>query len=150
MTCPCRASDNRLALTQVRRVFWLLSTATPDLYKKGLVPMKAAERWCEKEGCKRLGMPCGGGRRKKLCSKHHRLKYGMTCKPRPSNWHNKRGRKMEKAVLGVSKQPCSRCGWNASYCDRHRLVPSVGYVEGNVIPLCPNCHRVEHRGMIRS
>lgn len=46
-----------------------------------------------------------------------------------------------------SQLPCSQCGWNKSYCDRHRIIPgSEGgkYIKENVIPLCPNCHREEH------
>lgn len=43
----------------------------------------------------------------------------------------------------MSRLPCLRCGWNESFCDRHRIVPSLGYAPENVIPLCPSCHRIE-------
>jgi len=43
-----------------------------------------------------------------------------------------------------SSEPCDHCGWNEAPCDRHRLQPVDGYVEGNVVVLCPNCHREIH------
>jgi len=43
--------------------------------------------------------------------------------------------------LRSSSEPCERCGWSEAPCDRHRLAPMDGYSEGNVVVLCPNCHR---------
>ena len=73
-----------------------------------------------------------------VCTKHHKLKYNM---PR----YNRQ--REQKDVLYMSKLPCSRCGWNKSYCDKHRIIQGKDggkYTEENTIPLCPNWHRVEH------
>lgn len=43
----------------------------------------------------------------------------------------------------IMNKKCERCGWDKAPCDRHRVVPSKGYVKSNVIVLCPNCHREE-------
>src|SRR5437764_12258065 len=97
-------------------------------------------KYCEMKGCKNLAIR--KGRRKsgavkygKLCQTHHKKKYGIV-----------RNRWQDKEIQEMSKQPCSKCGWNESYCDRHRVIPHTKggrYVKGNVVPLCPNCHRVE-------
>lgn len=109
-----------------------------------------AERICEVPGCNNLGVGLSGkqkGKRKKLCAKHHRLKYGMR---KRTGWISGRKKVFRDPIIDdVSKMPCSRCGWNESYCDRHRLVPKLGYVGGNVVSLCPNCHRIEHRGKLK-
>jgi len=70
-----------------------------------------------------------------LCGTHNREKYGMPIKPLP--WS--RG-------IRFPNNECSRCGWEGP-CDRHRLnryAEGSGYVEGYVVILCPNCHRLEH------
>ena len=41
---------------------------------------------------------------------------------------------------------CERCSWDGP-CDRHRIILGKNggkYVHGNVLILCPNCHRLEH------
>jgi hypothetical protein len=56
-----------------------------------------------------------------------------------------------KELIPISKEPCFKCGWNESYCDRHRIIKGEDggkYILGNVISLCPNCHRIEHRGKL--
>src|SRR6266849_220559 len=52
--------------------------------------------------------------------------------------------------------PCGTCGsvppfQDGSRCHPHRLVPSKGYVEGNVVPRCPECHAAEpgHKPMTK-
>lgn len=45
---------------------------------------------------------------------------------------------------------CSLCSWDGP-CDRHRIkMGKEGgqYVEGNVLILCPNCHRLVHTGKL--
>jgi len=44
--------------------------------------------------------------------------------------------------------PCGKCGSvppfsDGSRCQPHRIVPELGYVEGNVVPRCPLCHSKE-------
>ena len=45
----------------------------------------------------------------------------------------------------ISNVSCDRCGWSLSFCDRHRIIPGLGYTRDNVKILCPNCHRLEHQ-----
>ena len=52
----------------------------------------------------------------------------------------------KKAVV-----PCDMCGWDKSTCDFHHIKPiSEGGRSNpsNLIVLCPNCHRLAHRGTI--
>ncbi len=49
----------------------------------------------------------------------------------------------EKKILRANH--CSKSGWNKDASDIHRIIPSSQgglYVEGNVVVLCPNCHRL--------
>ena len=44
---------------------------------------------------------------------------------------------------------CFLCGWDKTYCDRHRIKTGAEggrYVTGNVLIVCPNCHRLIHSG----
>jgi len=71
---------------------------------------------------------------RKLCEVHHKQKYGM---PR----HGVDGKEAFK------NNKCSLCGWDKAPCDRHRIkCGSDGgrYEKGNVIIVCPNCHRAIH------
>lgn len=90
---------------------------------------------CVVEGCtakgRNKGFYKGKKRYDKYCEYHHRLRYG-TQNRTPFNYRKE-----------FVNDKCSRCGWNKSYCDRHRIDPAKGYIEGNVIILCPNCHRIE-------
>jgi len=56
-----------------------------------------------------------------------------------------------EAKLGLSWKSCAVCGWREAHRDIHHIVPlnegGPDTVE-NKIPLCPNCHRMTHRGLI--
>lgn len=44
--------------------------------------------------------------------------------------------------------PCGKCGGvppfaDGSRCHPHRIEPALGYVAGNVVPRCPECHALE-------
>jgi hypothetical protein len=93
---------------------------------------------CIIDGCNNNCMSRGYGKYHNLCTKHHKAKYRMK---------NPIGKKIGFDTLDISNQPCALCGWNKSFCDRHRLKQGKDggkYIKGNVVPLCPNCHRVEH------
>lgn len=56
----------------------------------------------------------------------------------------------------IRAMPCGRCGaappfLDGGCCHVHRLVPANGYVRGNVVPRCPECHSREpgHRPFTR-
>lgn len=103
---------------------------------------------CSIEGCNRKSRK--KQRRGKiyfesLCNRHTEEKYRPGRK-RPGR-DNKRERKIRQfgdATL------CVLCGW-CGPCDFHRVIPGCrggGYDDGNVVIVCPNCHRLLHRGML--
>ena len=74
----------------------------------------------------------GKGRKKykKLCSTHYKLKQGR--------------------IHSLNILKCSICHWEGP-CDKHRIVYGVNggrYISGNVVILCPNCHRLLHMGKL--
>jgi hypothetical protein len=107
--------------------------------------MKEKQKQCAVEGCpnnarykgkyvgpftieKRIyGTYCEFHHRSKKARQQKTIKYRFT-KDAREKFPNKK---------------CQRCGWDKAYCDRHRVIPELGYVEGNVLVLCPNCHREE-------
>lgn len=99
---------------------------------------------CIIEGCNNVRTSRGNGKLRLLCHSHHRKRYGMSI--RGTHYGGRKGMekvKYEGKTWEISKQSCSKCGWSESYVDRHRIDKKKGYVDGNVVPLCPNCHRVE-------
>ena len=98
---------------------------------------------CSVAGCRNLAKMAdkhkdGSWHYKQLCVKHHNKKYEM-----PSNGSYKKRH--------FSNEKCIICGWNKAPCDRHRRKPASEegkYIEGNVISLCPNCHRSLHFGLL--
>jgi hypothetical protein len=48
----------------------------------------------------------------------------------------------------INNSTCSECGWDKAPCDRHRIDPKGGYKPGNVVVLCPNCHRLVTLGLL--
>ena len=78
----------------------------------------------------------------KLCSSHHNKKYGL-----PNSSRQRRYWKKRKLF---PNNECTLCKW-VGPCDRHRIKMGKdggGYVLGNVIILCPNCHRLLHLGRL--
>ncbi len=103
---------------------------------------------CKLDGCNNLAMmknklKNGEWGFDRLCGTHHRLKYKM--KLRPNDEYSQTG--LKKLIV----KPCERCGWNKSCCDLHRKINGKDggkYVLDNVMVLCPNCHRIEHIGIL--
>ncbi len=101
--------------------------------------------WCKSLAGKMGKLKNGKIKYKKLCESHHRKKYGM------------KRRKNEKLKLygetwNMDLSKCSICGWDKTGCDQHRLkygCEDNEYVYGNVVSLCPNCHRMVHRGILK-
>jgi hypothetical protein len=84
---------------------------------------------------------CGNLVRNKGRNVHGNIRYGIEC--------HKCHRKAETSPkYALENSECSLCGWDKAPCDRHRKDPYKGYVEGNVVPLCPNCHRLVTFGKI--
>jgi len=87
---------------------------------------------CEMPGCEYLAEPRGDGYRR-WCTSHRKNKHWS-----PIGRGHGLGRRLHRS----QHEPCDNCGWNEAPCDRHRMIPSYGYVDGNVVILCPNCHRI--------
>lgn len=93
---------------------------------------------CDIKGCNHLqryrGLDHKGNRLYgKVCTKHHKIRYNMNF---PVNMSNRISLKYK-----MPNDRCIRCEWEGP-CDRHRMIPSEGYVPENVRILCPNCHRL--------
>ncbi|MBA7473854.1 hypothetical protein ES707_09199 [subsurface metagenome] len=94
---------------------------------------------CAVEGCNNLALPEANGTYHQFCTKHHREKYGQP---------NISGK--EKIRARFIANECVLCGWKGP-CDRHRLKLGKDggkYIKGNIVILCPNCHRLLHRGKL--
>ena len=61
----------------------------------------------------------------------------------------KRAGKQRSIAEKVRKLPCGVCGYSKLPSNAHRLDGHVGYIFGNMVPLCLNCHREVHKGMIQ-
>ena len=86
---------------------------------------------CSHSGCSKKAFRSG------LCITHYtyerpdyKVKYGV------------------HSAFSKFPQSCQVCGYSKLTSHKHRLVPSLGYVVGNVVFLCANCHRELHAGLI--
>jgi len=91
-------------------------------------------------GCEAATEHLGYGFYRALCS-HHRYEHrvGRAVKARI------------KTRYKLSSLPCKRCNWHEGPTDTHRIIPGRKggkYNRENVIPLCPNCHRLVTLGLI--
>lgn len=104
---------------------------------------------CIIDGCK--GMVAKHHKRKngswsyrKLCATHHRKKYKMSV-------GNAKRKRMHGETENMERSICLICGWNKAPCDRHRIKLGCDggkYTLGNVLSVCPNCHRLIHMGLL--
>ena len=94
---------------------------------------------CANKGCDRRVDKNGHGTGwRKLC---------WTC-ARVRNGKPPQGKRREARF---PNKECSLCSWKGP-CDRHRIKrvsSGTGYVRGNVLILCPNCHRLLHQGLLQ-
>jgi hypothetical protein len=86
---------------------------------------------CKIDGCNRLGRNKGMLNGKRI--------YGNVCEKHRSDGVTN-GFNVKR---NIENKKCEECGWDKAPCDRHRIIPILGYVDGNVKILCPNCHRIE-------
>lgn len=94
---------------------------------------------CTVEGCNRMGRNKGRFKDKTV--------YGSKCV-----FHHRKYRQDKDFPMAIAHKfpnnKCSVCEWDKAPCDRHKLEPEKGYVEGNVVILCPNCHRLAGMGLL--
>jgi hypothetical protein len=84
---------------------------------------------CEFKDCTSSGRNIGSDKKGnklwgRYCDKHHRNRYP--------------GYKRES----IDNRQCVICGWSEGPCDRHRIIPKLGYIQSNIRVLCPNHHRL--------
>jgi hypothetical protein len=107
----------------------------PDDYRYVQPPSKRLVREkCIVVGCSKLqankGLLNGQVMYSRYCEGHRRGRFAV----------EKKGR------VKMDTKKCSLCGW-VGPCDKHRVLAGKDggrYVPGNVIVVCPNCHRLEH------
>lgn len=103
------------------------------------------KRRCIIEGCNCLGdiskVINGRVYRRKWCTKHKKIHYGILIKTR------KRIKAKEMFKKRGLKNQCWICGWEGP-CDIHRKNPQGSYSFENMMSSCPNCHRLIHRGLL--
>lgn len=89
----------------------------------------------------------GSWRYSKFCTSHHRKEYGSKMMDKGyRNTHSGRIYTRER----YKNLPCLICGWSLTRCDKHRIIPGKEggkYNIKNIIPICPNCHRLVHDKM---
>ena len=122
-------STIEMAYSQGLEIAPLLEKMIPTL------EMEQQRRQCSVLGCGRMGRNKGtvngATRYDHKCENHHRTKVRLEASSMFFRKH-------------IKNATCETCGWSQSYCDRHRIIPTVGYTRDNVKILCPNCHRLEH------
>ena len=116
---------------------------------------------CSFNGCKNLtnmiyeSKKTGKKSYLKLCPSHMREHYGKRELYRQRDLERKKqdykNGKTISMYKKIDRSLCGICGWNKTICDQHRIVYGCNggkYTTGNLISLCPNCHRLVHRGLL--
>jgi hypothetical protein len=109
-----------------------------DYVPPKIVSSRLERKMCAVDGCDKLqankGLVNGVPRYDLHCEKHRRGRFKVAVKP----------------TVRLNKTKCSVCGWKGP-CDSHRILRGKDggrYTAGNVIVVCPNCHRLAHRGLL--
>jgi hypothetical protein len=107
-----------------------------------------SNRKCVVTGCPNLGaykhLKDGRVYRSPLCGKHSKIRWGNKRKHQPGykpTW-----------LRNIQNTACVLCKWDRSNVDAHRVIHGKDggkYKQDNVIGLCPNCHRLVHKGVIK-
>ncbi len=104
---------------------------------------------CSIGGCNNLAVKRGRLKNnsisfRKFCDRHRRERYNS---PRALGVEGRR--RLRKKLLFPNKK-CIICDWEGP-CDRHRIIFGQNggkYIKGNVVIVCPNCHRLIHLGKL--
>ena len=73
------------------------------------------------------------------------------CRRRSRGGGNGHAKRQLAAAWRLKAGCCVLCGWSGP-CDHHRIVfgkDGGEYTKGNVLEVCPNCHRLIHLKMLR-
>ncbi len=60
----------------------------------------------------------------------------------------RRAHSLASRLWGITDKPCKVCGWKEAERDMHLIVPRLLEKE-NAVSLCPNHHRLFHRGKLK-
>lgn len=105
-------------------------------------------KYCQIVGCGKEAEKIKKGDKiyfRKCCSKHEWHKY------KRKQDSSKKKIKDYKNEDEINFNKCMICGWDKAKCDIHRIKEGKDggkYEKKNVVILCPNCHRLVHRGII--
>jgi len=111
---------------------------------------------CKIDGCNNVATKIYNKKHKKQyyrswCNKHYEIRRGIYKKKQLQRGASHYNLTIEEyKELNVMK--CSLCGWDKTTCDIHRIMSGkMGgkYKKDNIIILCPNCHRLIHKGLIK-
>lgn len=102
-------------------------------------------RTCKIDGCTRLGRIRGK-------NNNGIQTYGSKCYKHSGSLESQARRKKKTCrwMCDLDLNLCSICGWHGP-CDKHRIkwgMNGGGYTKGNVMIICPNCHRLIHKGLL--
>lgn len=103
--------------------------------------MKNIRPKCQEKGCNNLAK--SQGRHKDGTHRHKKYCYKHCCGKKYMNSRTRR-------KIKFPNLKCILCRWEGP-CDRHRIKLGKDggkYESGNVVILCPNCHRLLHLGRI--
>lgn len=77
-------------------------------------------------------------------SYHYGLKFRTYAEPKSRVTQHKKARE----ALEEYRKKCVVCGWDKDNCDLH-AIDGGKVVVGNLVSLCPNCHRLLHKGKLK-
>jgi len=83
-----------------------------------------------------------GLKRRKLTEKKFLNRY----KKGEISW--RRTHTIASRLWRITDKPCEVCGWKEVERDMHLMIPKL-LKKDNAVSLCPNCHRLVHRGKIK-
>lgn len=88
----------------------------------------------------------------KFCSTKCKTQDRIRRLGKPIRHRNALSQRLNNLKLGITNE-CSNCKWNLTICDIHHIIEKCngGSDEiDNLTILCPNCHRLAHKGLISS
>jgi len=81
------------------------------------------------------------------------IKYEIPIRS-PSEYNYRQRKHQASLSAKLNKEfdhTCMVCGWDKATCDAHHIIPKFkgGKDKENTILLCPNCHRLAHKGLLQ-
>lgn len=84
---------------------------------------------------------------------HNRLKrFGIKLRSAKDYLRGNSVTAWAKRLNKQHKHTCQLCGWNKTICDIHHKIPlhrGGKNIEENLVLVCPNCHRLIHKNLLK-